>query len=350
MLAEANPPERPVESCTFAGRSAFLASVVCYASVKLPDQEDEMGTLKRTDVIELQPGLEVPCRILNGTRKPKAGKDGIERRAKHVDPKTGAVTYSEIGRVEVAKSDIGSIEADGGTGPVAPIEDDAEVEIVHGTIISGEFVEIAEADLDAISEQAKLRVIQVLGTVTRGSIPLHRVTDSHIITPGDVMARSLRMLFGALRTSQRALLVKWAARSKQRLGAIYVDATGVMRLVTLRFEAEVARAAENEGRLAFAEIERTVEGEAQMIAFLKGRAVNTETEMMAAMDDEAAMRASLVAEAAAGHFKAEKVGALNLDADFGPEDIEAVLAEEDEERMAGVDAGLVRHPDSTPAS
>lgn len=107
---------------------------------------------------------------------------------------------------------------------------------------SGDWVDLTEL-LALIDERYALRGVEVVTTVSRGTIPVDRVRDCHLVMPADGLSLSrarLAALYCALRTTSLCMVVRWPKDDRQALGAIYADPfAGCLKLVELEWEASM---------------------------------------------------------------------------------------------------------------
>lgn len=197
----------------------------------------------------------------------------------------------------------------------------------------GRFVDCT-AQLTAITERTKLERIDIVATIDTTRVGRTRVVSSYFIGVQDEKdiegAARLRLLYEGLRLRREAAVVKYAARSRQQLGAILASpATGSLLLLTLVFE-EDFREPPARAKL----IQKAAVSEQQVAAMgaLLGALHDTPDVMNTLRDDAIAMREELRVRALAGEMDAGVVEPLPEPDEF---DLEASL----EASLAAVSAG-----------
>jgi DNA end-binding protein Ku len=118
-----------------------------------------------------------------------------------------------------------------------------DAECIQGVRTGDSFQVIEAEQISAIDEATKLPDIRVIETVDRAAVPFDRVTDVAFLqspTKGG-SHRHYRVAFEAL-GSDRAMLVRYSVRTRQKLGVVFADQDqGCLLLATIRYGAEMRK-------------------------------------------------------------------------------------------------------------
>jgi len=96
---------------------------------------------------------------------------------------------------------------------------------IKGIRVGDTFREVPSSEIDYATAATALDRVEVLEFVDYRRVPTDRLTGSFWIQPDPGFARPLAVLMEAMRQDGAAMVVKWAARSRQRLGVIRVRRT-----------------------------------------------------------------------------------------------------------------------------
>lgn len=96
---------------------------------------------------------------------------------------------------------------------------------IKGVRIGEDFREVPPSELDYAKAVTAMPTIELLEVIDYRRVPTERMTGGHWIQPDKMFERSLAILIEALRRDGHAMLVKWSARDRQRLGIIRVRVT-----------------------------------------------------------------------------------------------------------------------------
>jgi non-homologous end joining protein Ku len=98
-------------------------------------------------------------------------------------------------------------------------------ETIKGVRVGDTFRPVPTSEIEYASAATRLDSVQLLEFIDYRKVPTDRLTGSFWIQPDVGFDRPLAVLMAAMRADGRAMLVKWAARSRQRLGVIRVRKT-----------------------------------------------------------------------------------------------------------------------------
>lgn len=102
---------------------------------------------------------------------------------------------------------------------------DVVTDTVKGLRIGGDLRRVPDSELAWAKATTKLEAIEVLEFIDYRRVPTDRLAGSYWLQPDPGFAKPLRTVMDALRRSQKAALVKFNLRDRQRLGVIRVRKT-----------------------------------------------------------------------------------------------------------------------------
>lgn len=98
-------------------------------------------------------------------------------------------------------------------------------EAIKGIRVGDHFRPVPPSELEYAAAATKLDSIQLLEFIDYRRVPTDRLTGSFWIQPDPGFDKPLATIMAAMRADGRAMLVKWSAGSRQRLGVIRVRKT-----------------------------------------------------------------------------------------------------------------------------
>lgn len=96
-------------------------------------------------------------------------------------------------------------------------------------------IRLPQDELDAIEEASKgeWEQMQVLECIDYRQVPTERIVESYWLQPAAGSAKGLALIAGALRETDKVMVVKWVATSREKLGVIRVRGTAGERALLL---------------------------------------------------------------------------------------------------------------------
>lgn len=127
------------------------------------------------------------------------------------------------------------------------IEEETGVEVAPEDVrrgirrADGEFVDLTDA-LERVDEDSKEERLQVLDFIRRERVPRERVVGSYYLAAGATgyAPRVLRILYEAMRKTERVAIVRWTKGKGQTLGLLVPHSSGALVVLEVIF-AEAAR-------------------------------------------------------------------------------------------------------------
>lgn len=172
--------------------------------------------------------LEIPIGVASATTKDDirfdtAAPDGAPRQQLFVHPDHKRTLYalpahSTVG--ELADGDAVAAEH------LTPVEVPEVVStVVKGVRVGDDFRVVPPSEIDYATAATHIGRVELLEVIDYRRVPTDRLGGAHWIQPDPGFARPLAVLIAALKRDGNAMLVKWSARSRQRLGVIRVRRT-----------------------------------------------------------------------------------------------------------------------------
>lgn len=175
--------------------------------------------------------LEVPVGIVAATgtdevRFDTACPDGAQRVQQYVHPERTRTLYewpndSEPDDVEQGDRAEAFLDLVSNTVEVPEVV----TETIKGVRVGGTFRPVPSSEIEYADAATRLNSVELLEFIDYRKVPTDRLTGSFWIQPDVGFDRPLAVLMAAMRADGRAMLVKWAARSRQRFGVIRVRKT-----------------------------------------------------------------------------------------------------------------------------
>lgn len=106
----------------------------------------------------------------------------------------------------------------------------------------GTFIDLTSR-LEAIDEQTKLDQLQVLDFIRRERVPRERIVGSYFLAAGEQGSapRVLRILYEAMRRTERVAIVRWTKRKGQSLGLLVPHSSGALVVLQAAFADEARK-------------------------------------------------------------------------------------------------------------
>jgi non-homologous end joining protein Ku len=154
--------------------------------------------------------------------------DGRPRQQQYVHPDRTRTLYElaegDLTLSELSDADLGRIRHDDFTDVQVPevVEDE---DTIRGVRVGDTFRVVPPSEFDFAKAATDLGAIELLEVIDYRAVPTDRLAGAYWIQPDTGFARPLRTLMAAMRDDKTAMVVKFAVRSRQRLGVIRVRKT-----------------------------------------------------------------------------------------------------------------------------
>lgn len=147
-----------------------------------------------------------------------AGPDGEKRVQQFVHP--------TLGRRMLPLGDGGVDDAlEGAIDDMIEFVPDVVDETIKGIRVGDSFLVVPPSELEFADAATVISRVELLEVIDYRKVPTDRLTASYWIQADEGFAGPLGVLIAAMRREGTAMLVKWSARSRQRLGVIRVRRT-----------------------------------------------------------------------------------------------------------------------------
>lgn len=174
--------------------------------------------------------LEIPIGVASATTKEEvrfdtATPDGAARVTQYVHPEHSRTLYrlaNDADPDDLTDADFERITL----GDLLP-EDVPEVvtDTIKGVRVGKDFRVVPPSEVEYATAATNLDRVELLEVIDYRKVPTDRLGGAHWIQPDPGFARPLAILMAALKRDGNAMLVKWSARSRQRLAVIRVRHT-----------------------------------------------------------------------------------------------------------------------------
>lgn len=166
--------------------------------------------------------LEIPIGVASATTKDdvkfdNAAPDGAPRVQQFVHPERTRKLYDLA-----PGTDLDAIAED----DLVPVEvPEVVADVVKGVRVGDDFRVVPPSEIEYATAATFLDRVELLEVIDYRKVPTDRLGGAHWIQPDPGFARPLAVLMAALKRDGNAMLVKWSARSRQRLAVIRVRHT-----------------------------------------------------------------------------------------------------------------------------
>lgn len=175
-------------------------------------------TLTLGDLLEIPIGVVPATGSSEELRFDTAAPDGAARKQVFVHPNVTETLY------RIPPGALDDLSPD-------PAEFDA-VEVpevvtqtVKGVRVGDTFRQVPESEIEYATAATKLDSVELLEFIDYRLVPTDRLAGAFYLQPDPGFAKPLAVLMAAMRRDGKAMVVRWAARSRQRLGVIRVRNT-----------------------------------------------------------------------------------------------------------------------------
>jgi len=266
--------------------------------------------------------LEIPIGVVAATGTDDitfdtAAPDGAPRVQQYVHPDRSRTLYAPPPGVNLDELDDDAFEA-------LQIGDLTAVEVpevldesIKGKRVGDTFRVVPPSEIEYATAATKLDRVELLEVIDYRKVPTDRLAGAFWLQPDPGFERPFRTLMVAMRRDGNALLVKWAAKSRQRLGVIRVRSTpegDALMLNDVTFAANLRPASDQVLAAASVEAldERAVTAACAILADLHG----TGEALATARDDLPELLTKIVEHAHEGIYD-DPARVLELAATFG---------------------------------
>lgn len=174
--------------------------------------------------------LEIPIGVASATTHddPKldtAGPDGAKRVTQYVHPGKSRTLYA-VPHDEALDAYVDPAAGTVSTEVLTPVEvPEVITESIKGVRVGKDFRVVPPSEVQYATAATTLDRVELLEVIDYRKVPTDRLGGAHWIQPDPGFARPLAVLMAALKRDGNAMLVKWSARSRQRLAVIRVRKT-----------------------------------------------------------------------------------------------------------------------------
>lgn len=163
------------------------------------------------------------------------------------DLESQEVTAEKLEQEAVTSSKVTHASSVPGTFKAVMVEEETGVEVEPENVRrgvrkdDGEFVDLTDL-LERIDQDSKEERLQVLDFIRRERVPRERIIGSYYLAAGAAgyAPRVLRILYEAMRRSERVAVVRWTKAKGQTLGLLVPHSSGALVVLEVAF-AEAAR-------------------------------------------------------------------------------------------------------------
>lgn len=198
-------------------------------------------TLALGDLLEIPVGI-APATGTEEIKFDTAAPDGAPRKQLYVHPEHVRTLYDleAMWDAHPGNMDLDNLPEDALNDLAVEVPEPVE-DTIKGKRVGDTFRVIPPSEIDYASAATKLDRVELLEVIDYRRVPTDRLAGAFYVQPDPGFERPLATLMAALRRDGNAMLVKWVARSRQRLGVIRVRKTAagdVLMLNDVTFAAQ----------------------------------------------------------------------------------------------------------------